>query len=363
MILLRRVLPALARRLALLGMLTALAQLPPAVAADAANPVPIPDLNRTAPQVSQTSTNAVTAAAPGTNTTHVVLIVGAPGEAEFGSNFVHQAELWRKVAQSGGARVTPIGLDGSPASTNDLADLHHLLENEPTDGPAELWLVLVGHGTFDGKEARFNLRGPDLVASEFATWMKPFHRPVAVINTASASAPFLNKLSASNRVVIAATRSGYEQNFTRFGRFLADSLADPAGDLDQDGQTSLLEAFLSASFRVAEFYKTDGRMATEHALIDDTGDGLGTPAEWFRGLRAVKKSKDTAALDGARAHQFHLVRSADEAKLSPEKRDRRDAIEREIAALRDKRTTLGDDAYFAKLEPLLLEIARLYREP
>lgn len=299
------------------------------------------------------------------NTTHVILLVGAPGEAEFGSNFVQQAQLWRHVAQSGGARLTTLGLDAAADSTNDLAQLHALLDSEPTDSPDELWLVLVGHGTFDGREARFNLRGPDLAATDLATRLKPFRRPLAIINTSASSAPFLNKLSASNRVVITATRSGYEQNFTRFGRFLAEALADPKGDLDQDGQTSLLEAFLGASFRVAEFYKTEGRMTTEHALLDDNGDSLGTPADWFRGLRAVKKSKDSTALDGARAHQFHLVRSIEEARLSPEQRAHRDDLERRVADLRESRNALGDDAYFAQLEPLLRELARLYhhRQP
>lgn len=299
----------------------------------------------------------------------LILVVGAPGETEFGSNFVHQVKLWEAVGARGGCSVTTVGLDDPPsgaASTNRVEDLDHLkalLQSEPTSAPSELWIVLIGHGTFDGKEARFNLRGPDLSAGDLAAWLKPFQRPVAILNTASASAPFLAKLSGTNRVVVTATRSGYEHNVTRFGRYLAEAIADPAGDLDQDGQTSLLEAFLSASFRVAEFYKTEGRMTTEHALIDDNGDSLGTPADWFRGLRAIKKSKDSKALDGIRAHQFHLVRSPEEAKLSPETRARRDTLEAEIAALRETRAGLGDDAYFAKLEPLLLELARLYHKP
>ena len=128
-------------------------------------------------------------------------------------------------------------------------------------------------------------------------------------------------------MIISATRSGNEQNFTRFGQHFAEAIADPQGDLDQDGQTSLLEAFLSASARVAEFYKTEGRLATEHALIDDNGDGLGTPADWFRGTRATKQPKDGRSLDGLRAHQFHLVRSAEEQRLSAEARARRDELE------------------------------------
>ena len=81
---------------------------------------------------------------------------------------------------------------------------------------------------------------------------------------------------------VTATRSGYQHNYARFGKFLAEALSNPKNDLDKDGQISLLESFLSASHRTTEFYKTEGRLATEHALLDDNGDGLGTPATWFR---------------------------------------------------------------------------------
>jgi len=248
---------------------------------------------------------------------------------------------------------------GEASEPADLEVLKAKLAEEPKQGPTALWLVLIGHGTFDGKEARFNLRGPDFTATELAEWLKPFQRPLVVINTASASAPFLAKLAGTNRVVIAATRSGNEQNFTRLGSHLAESIADAQGDLDKDGQTSVLEAFLSASARVAEFYKTEGRLATEHALIDDNGDGLGTPADWFRGVRAVKKAQPGAALDGTRAHQIHLVLSPEEEALPPEVRARRDALELEVFRLRDAKAAHPADEYYRELERLLLTLARL----
>ncbi|MGE3308843.1 MAG: hypothetical protein AB7O66_02650, partial [Limisphaerales bacterium] len=124
-----------------------------------------------------------------------------------------------------------------------------------------------------------------------------------------------------------------------------------------------LEAFLSASFQVAEFNKTEGRLATEHSLIDDNGDGLGTPSAWFRGLHPTKRSRDGAAVDGLRAHQIHLVRSAAENELSPEARARRDQLEVEIASLRDRKSSVPEDQYYQDLETLLLELARLYQSP
>lgn len=289
----------------------------------------------------------------------VIVVMGAAGEAEFGEDFSGQLESWRKVGGEAHARLVAIGAD-TAAEPTDRARLQRALETEPKEGAGTVWLVLIGHGTFDGKEAKFNLRGPDVSSTELAAWLKPFKRPLAIVDTSSASAPFLVKLAGPNRAVVTSTRSGYEMNYARFGKYFADAVADAKSDLDKDGQVSLLEAFLSAAHRTTEFYKTEGRLATEHALIDDNGDGLGTPAEWFRGVRATKRARDGAALDGARAQQFTLLRSAAEQQLSPEMRARRDQLELQIADLRDAKAKMAEDAYFRELEKLLLELAALY---
>lgn len=288
----------------------------------------------------------------------VILVVGAAGEPEYGKMFSDWAGLWEKACQQAGAKSVLLGQETS--ATNVLSQLQQALQSKLQETNAALWLVFLGHGTFDGQEARFNLRGPDLSASELVKWLEPFRRPLAVINASSASGPFISKLSGKGRVVVTATKSGFEQNFARFGQYLAESIADPQADLDKDDQTSLLEAYLTASRRVAEFYQLEGRLATEHALLDDNGDGLGTPADWFRGIRAVKKAREGAELDGFRAHQLHLVLSEAEKKLPPEVRARRDELEIEIARLRESKTQLGEDEYYRRLEKLLLELARLY---
>ena len=290
----------------------------------------------------------------------VLVVVGAPGEAGYGTNFSRWAGLWEKASRDGGAKFVCLGLGETKETTTDLEQLKTTLALEARESAGELWLVLIGHGTFDGKEAKFNLRGPDLSAADLAESLKPLRRPLAVVDCASSSSPFINRLSATNRVIIAATRSGYEQNSTRFGRFISEAIADPQADLDKDGQTSLLEAFLMATRRVAEFYETEGRLATEHALLDDNGDGLGTPADWFRGIRAVKKAKEGASADGLRAHQFHLIRSAQEQMLSSELRAKRDELELAIARLRDAKSQMKEDDYYQQLEKLAIEVARLY---
>ncbi|MCP4261831.1 MAG: hypothetical protein GY774_30670 [Planctomycetes bacterium] len=291
----------------------------------------------------------------------VIVVVGAAGTPEYATQFTEWAALWEKACLKGKANYVSVGLDENKDSS-DHAKLHELLTHESKNSPAALWLVFIGHGTFDGRAAKFNLRGPDVSADELVDWLKPFLRPVAVINTASSSAPFLSKLSAQERVIITATKSGFEQNFARLGQYLAGSIDNLKADLDKDGQTSLLEAFLTASNSVDEFYSIAGRLMTEHALLDDNGDGLGTRADWFRGIRPVQKAQDNASLDGYRAHQFYLVRSEDEMKMAPTLRAQRDKLELEVMKLRDSKENFSEDEYFSKLEVLLYDIAQIYEE-
>jgi len=297
--------------------------------------------------------------AEGASGSKLILVVGAPGEPEYGTNFLTQAVLWQKACEKARFGLSQIGLE-APTTTNDLEVLRLALASEPRDETQPLWLVLIGHGSYDGKEARFNLRGPDLTATSLANWLQPFRRPLIILNLASCSAPFLNKLSATNRVVITATRSGTEQYYTRFGELFAKALTDSGADLDKDNQVSVLEAFIIASRRTSEFYKTENRIATEHALLDDNGDGLGTQGDWFRGLRATKKPNDKAAVDGLMAIQICVVPSPEDDNLSTDQKLVRDNLERSVFQLREKKTEMAEKEYSTELERLLLDLARLY---
>lgn len=288
----------------------------------------------------------------------VIVVVGAAGEEEFGSQFEAWSGRWQKAAEAGGARFQQIGTDNQQES--DRERLKQALAEVVTESTEPLWLVLIGHGTFDGRQAKFNLRGPDVSAADLKSWLEPIKRTTVVVNCASSSSPFLNELSAPNRVVVTATKSGYEQNFARFGDYFSAALTDMSADLDKDGQVSLLETFLAASSRVADFYKQEARLATEHALLDDNGDGLGTPADWFRGVRATRSAKDGAAIDGLRANQIHLVRNDFEESLTAEQRLQRDRLEREVEALRSRKGELSEGEYYDRLQELLLELATLY---
>ncbi len=298
--------------------------------------------------------------AAGTNSPIDLLIVaGAPGESEFGQVFNETVQDWVQACRAGNKSFQVI--EPLPGETNQLERIRAVLTNQPA-GDQELWIALVGHGTFDGKDAKFNLAGPDLSATECAAILKQVQRPIVFINTSSASAPFINALSGPNRMIVTATKSGFEENYARFGKYFARAMADLSADLDKDGQVSLLEAFLMASRQVDDFYKGERRLSTEHALIDDNGDGKGTPASFYRGVRPAKKPEEAANLDGFRAHQVHFVPNEAEAKLSPPQRKKRNDLEMQLEQARARKAALSEEAYLKEIEPILLELAHFYHE-
>ncbi|MBN1974993.1 MAG: hypothetical protein JW787_15235 [Sedimentisphaerales bacterium] len=298
------------------------------------------------------------------NNQAVIVVVGAGGTPEYQGQFAQWASLWEKACSNGNAKYIPIGtitLNDSN-DVNDLKILQETINKQPKEGDNPLWLVFIGHGTFDGRTAKFNLQGPDVSSDDLAKWLEPIQRPVAIINAFSSSAPFMNKLSGKNRVIITATKSGFELSYARFGQFFSNAISDSASDLDKDGQTSLLEAFLAASRQVQEFYSAAGRLATEHALLDDNADALGTSADWYQGIKPAKQAAGKNAPDGYRAHQFCLIPSEIERKIPAELRAKRDNIEMEIIKLRDSKEQYSDDEYFSRLEMLSCEIAKIYEQ-
>jgi hypothetical protein len=293
-----------------------------------------------------------------TSAADMLLIVGAPGTDEYGRMFKDWADRWLAAAKKGNLEAVVIGR----TLAGDLPDRDRIeqeLKEAADESQRPLWIVLIGHGTFDRKTARFNLRGPDVSTADLAAWLEPLQRPVAVIDCSASSAPFLTTLSAKNRIVLTATRSGGEENFSRFGEFLAKSIDDPAADLDKDEQTSLWEAYLAASRRTAEFYQSDGRLQTEHALLDDNGDQQGSRADLFVGLQLKDGVTAANLLDGPFAHQWHLVPSDADARLPPEVLRRRNELELQIVKLRAEKTKLDAEEYDRQLEKLLVELARL----
>lgn len=294
----------------------------------------------------------------------VLLVVGTPGAPVYEEKFREEVSQWQNAGSRIGATVEVIGTAPVNAAQPDRELLKARLQKAATTPATALWLVFIGHGTYDGRESKFNLRGPDVNSVEIGEWLKPFTGELVAIDGASANAPFLRALSGKDRIIISATKSADEVFYTRFGEFFAKAIggALPEVDLDRDGQVSVLEAFLWSSKQVERFFETEGRLATEHALIDDNGDGLGTRADWFDGLRCTKTAQQGSKPDGPRARQIAFVMNADEAKLDPSLRKRRDELERQVQDLRDQKSKMDAAAYYPKLEALLLQIGRLYQK-
>lgn len=314
-----------------------------------------PSINDDASISNSTATDA--AATDTTSTGELICVIGAGGTPEYSEAFAKSAVYWQDAARSAKLTFHKIG---AADAKNDREQLQQLIEKCKTTTDTPLWLVMLGHGTFDQKTAKFNLRGRDVSATELKSWLTDCQRPLVIINCSSSSGPFLNELQGKDRVVITATSSGAEYNYARFGGYLAESLNDLAADLDHDDQVSLLEAYLLASSKVIRFYEQEARLATEHALLEDNHDGKGTPADFFVGIRA-QKSKTGKAPDGRTAHRYILVPSANAPKLTAQQTQDRDRIENEIETLRDRKSSLGEEAYYAKLEELMVQLAKIYQ--
>lgn len=296
----------------------------------------------------------------------VLVVLGAPGEPQYQTRFQQAADAWKAACAAASVHFELIGADPA-APEKDAERLQTRLKAAAgSQNGGALWLVLIGHGTFDGREAKFNLRGPDVSAATLAAWLKPIGREMVIVDCASSSGGFMKPLSGPRRVVVTATKSADEVFYARFGEYFAAAIGGlEEADEDRDDEVSVLEAFLYASRTAQSWYVTEGRLATEHALIDDNGDGIGTRAEVFEGVRAVVGGAqgDAPKPDGDMAHRFVLVLNAEDATLSETDRKRRDELEAQVRGLVDRKASMNEDDYYRELEKLLLEVARLYQKP
>jgi len=289
------------------------------------------------------------------NERRVMIITGAGGEEEYTELFAKWGGDLAKAFDGNAAEM--VYITNKPEDIGGRKTVESTLNKWVEKPDVEIWILLVGHGTFDGKSAKFNLVGNDASDADFKHWLKPHRGPLVFINTSSCSAPFIRTLSGPNRVVATATKSGYEQNFCRFGGYMAAALGHAEADLDKDGAVSVLEAFLIASRQAGEFYRENDRLVSENALLDDNGDGMGTPADWFRGVRTQKKAKGKSSADGKLSRLVFPVIPPAEKGIPAPLRKKRLAIEAKIETLRSLKKTLDAEVYYRDLEKLFLELA------
>ena len=219
-----------------------------------------------------------------------------------------------------------------------------------------VYVVLIGHGSFDGKTAKFNLPGPDMSGADFAAQFKRLPtKQIVFVDTASASGPFINDLSAPGRTIITATRNGAENYSTLFGGYFVDALTGDEADADKNGRVTMLEAFTFAKAAVARAYDKEGLLSTEHAVLDDNGDKVGSP------------DPSTTGADGKIASLMAIGSAADAAPLPADPKlralvlERRD-LEHRVESLRILKDNMDPAKYQSELEKLVTDLALKTRE-
>lgn len=297
--------------------------------------------------------------APADSNKFAVVIIGAGGEEPYAQQFAQWSTDLTKVLNSRyGFDNDRLRILTEKPQTNQLRATAEEVKRTFAALKSELnpenvlFVFLIGHGSFDGKESKFNLVGPDLSSQDYNTLLAQLPtRRIVVFNMASASGEFIKSLSAKGRIVITATRSGQETNATRFPGFLINALNAADADTDQDGHVSVLEAFTYANRLTAEFYTRAGRLSTEHALLEDNGDGVGHERpEAGEGLLSRATYLDSLSVQQAAA-------SATTAKLLKE----RERLEGEIEQAIARKSALPETEYEALLERLFIELAKVNR--
>jgi hypothetical protein len=226
-------------------------------------------------------------------------------------------------------------------------------EAKPED---DFVLVLIGHGTFDGVDYKFNLVGPDVSAAELARMCDGISsRWQLVVNTTSASGSSIPVLQRPGRGVIAATKDGFEKNATVFARYWVEALQDPDADVDKNDGISALEAFQYAQRKTAAFYESEKRIATEHAVFDDTGKSEGV------------RQASARSGEGRLLSSFVLLRigAAQQAANNPAKRAllaKKEELERRIDTLKYQKAAMSPEEYKKQLTDALVELARVQEE-
>jgi hypothetical protein len=292
---------------------------------------------------------AIAIAAPAA--THYVTVAGLGGEKDYAQRFEAWARELEKAFREAGGDVTVHTLYGDDARKEGLEAAIEEVAAAATPSDS-LAVTIIGHGSFDGHAYKVNLPGPDISGMELSALLDkvPAGRQL-VANLTSASGGSVRDLQRPRRTVITATKSGTQKNAVTFARYWVSALQDPAADQDKNDVISALEAFEYANRKTQEFYRAQKRLATEHAVIEDTGTG-----------DAVREPSPENG-QGLNARQFALLRigSTQLAAQDPAKREllnKKEELESAIDKLKYEKAAMPTEEYRAQLTELLLELAK-----
>jgi hypothetical protein len=270
---------------------------------------------------------------------YYLIVGGLGGEPEYAKRFAEEvAQLAAAAKRTTGNASRVIVLDGDKATREALRARLASLAGKLRSSD-RLAVFLIGHGSYDGQHYKFNLPGPDIDGEELGRLLAAVPgRPQLLVDASSASGAALKEWSAKRRIVITATRNGVERNATRFAKYWAEALSSDAADTDKNGRISAKEAFDYASTKVADSYKKEGTLATEHAQLS------GNLASRFDVSRLKPVAAVAATPKLERLNKQHA------------------ALEEQIAQLRLRKDQMPSDQYFKQLQALLVKLATVQKQ-
>jgi hypothetical protein len=282
--------------------------------------------------------------------THLLVIVGVGGDEDHVKAFNKYALAIMDAAKKHGmpdANITYLGENPEPSGGRMKArstreNVTKAFTDLSTQAKAvdEVFIVLIGHGSFDGRQAAFNLPGPDLTADDYKALLAKFPtQKVVFVNTASSSGAFVQPLAGPARTIVAATKTGGERNETRFAQYFAEAFDTDSADRDRNGRVSVQEAFDYAAQKVKAAYEQEGHILTEHATLDDSNQGKLAATQFL----APERSRTAAAQAADPALRTLL--------------EQRDTLERQVAELRLRKDSMDAKQYDDQLEKLLTDLA------
>lgn len=296
----------------------------------------------------------------------LLIVVGLAGDPEHGELFHKWGAALADASEKVGVAPERLAYlvdqkgesDARATGRSTREEIQKALEGFAKTAAADdvVYVVLIGHGSYNGQMPRFNLPGPDMGPGDFNALLRRLPaRNVVFVNTSSSSGPFVEELSGPGRTIITATRSGAEQFTTLFGGYFVEAFSTASADADKNQRLSMLEAFQYAKSEVARAYEREGLLATEHAMLDDNGDKQG--------------SQDPVATgsDGKLAAALALGSAADAVPLPADPKLRalhleRRELERRVEALRLLKDSMPPAKYTSELEKLVTDLALKTRE-
>jgi hypothetical protein len=287
---------------------------------------------------------------------YYLTVAGLGGEPDYEQRFAQQAADLDRIFKAAGASAHVVTLSGKEATRAHLASALQAIAGQakPED---DFVLILIGHGSYDGVEYKFNLPGPDISAASLAQLCNRIaSKRQLIVNTTSSSGGSVATLTRKGRAVIAATKSGTEKNATVFARYWVEALQDARADVDKNETLSALEAFQYATTKTAAFYDSQKRLATEHAVFADTGNGA-------TAARVASK----ASGEGRLLASVVLVRFGTEraASANPAKRSllaKKEQLEARIDTLKYQRAAMSPQEYRQQMTESLVALAKVQEE-